>query len=477
MEKLRISYVKKRDKTMKQKRTIPTRNKHNLRTIHKVVLFVCCFSPFLLVNSQTLSLDSCINLALKNNAKTQNSMLEIEASKQVKKQAKTKYFPNISLTAAGFAALNPFVELGIQDISNASTRDLLNTLYAEYGAALGLPNNISLFQAGMTAAATAIQPIFVGGQIVNGNRLAQLGVEASKLQNEISKQEVRLQTEESYWLVVSLHEKVKTVREAQTFLDTIYHDVTGAYQAGLITQTDVLKVTLKRNELNSAALKLKNGVLLAQMALCQSIGITYSDSLRLTDSLTHEIAEPLQFYRPTNEVVSNRNETKLLDMSVQAEKLKRKMTLGETLPQVAIGATYLYHNLFGRDELNGMVFATIQVPLTNWWETSHKLKAHKIHEQIAENSRRDLTEKIDLQVRQAWNELQEGYQQIAIAEETVSNAQQNLTVTLQNYQAGLISVSELLEAQITHRQAVDQQCNERIAYQIKVTKYKQLSAQ
>lgn len=443
----------------------------------KWVLSVCFLSLFLGVNSQTLSLDSCISLALKNSSKTQNSALEIEASKQVKKQAQTKYFPNVNLVGGGFQALNPFLELGIKDISNASVRDLLNNLYSEYGAALGLPNNISMFQRGMTAAATAVQPIFVGGQIVNGNKLAKLGIEASKLQNEITKQEVRLQTEESYWLVISLHEKVKMVEEAQAFLDTIYHDVTGAYKAGLITQTDVLKVTLKRNELKSSALKLKNGIQLAQMALCQSIGIAYSDSLQLTDSLTNETAEPLQFYRTSGEAVNNRNETKLLDMSVQAEKLKRKMTLGETLPQVAVGASYIYHNLFGRNDLNGMVFATIQVPITNWWETSHKLKAHKIHEQIAENTRRDLTEKIDLQVRQAWNELQEGYQQILLAEETVSNAQQNLTVSLQNYQAGLISISELLEAQVTHRAALDQQCNERIAYQIKVTKYKQISAQ
>ena len=463
---------------MKQNRTTHIHNtKRNMQTLFEVILLTCCLTPFLFANSQTLSLDSCINLALQNNAKTQNSSLEIEASKQVKKQAETKYFPNVSLVAGGFRALNPFVELGIKDVSNASVRDLLNNLYSEYGAALGLPNTISLFQRGMTAAATAVQPIFVGGQIVNGNRLAKLGIEASKLQNEITKQEVRLQTEESYWLVVSLHEKVKTVQEAQAFLDTIYHDVTGAYQAGLITQTDVLKVTLKRNELNSSALKLKNGISLAQMALCQSIGIAYSDSLQLTDSLLNEIVESLQFYKSSGDAVSTRNETKLLDMSVQVEKLKRKMTIGETMPQVAIGASYIYHNLFGRNDLNGMIFATIQVPITNWWETSHKLKAHKIHEQIAENNRRDLTEKIDLQIRQAWNELQEGYQQIALAEETVSNAQQNLTVTLQNYQAGLISISELLEAQVTHRQALDQQCNERIAYQIKLTKYKQLSVQ
>ena len=54
-----------------------------------------------------------------------------------------------------------------------------------------------------------MQPVFVGGQIVNGNRLAQVGVEASQYKAEIVERDLLLQVEESYWLVVSLQEKRK----------------------------------------------------------------------------------------------------------------------------------------------------------------------------------------------------------------------------------------------------------------------------
>lgn len=425
------------------------------------------------VYANGLSLDSCLTLARQNNVKLKNATLEIKAAEQVKKQVFTKYFPNISGVAAGYQALEPFVEFGINDIGNAGVRALLNTLYAEYGTALGLPNSLELFRHGIIGGVTAVQPVFAGGQIINGNRLAKLGVKAAELQTEMTEQEVLLQTEESYWLVVSLHEKAKTIEQVKVLLDTIYRDAHAARKAGLVTENDVLKVTLKQNEMSSNQLKVENGIRLATMALCQSIGIEYTDTLQLTDSLSADMDEPMQYYKNANETVSGRTEKQLLDLSVEAETLQRKMTVGSTLPTVAVGAGYVYTNLFERNDFNGMVFATVQIPITNWWETGHKLKQQKIKQQIAENNRDDLTEKLGLQAQQAWNELEEAYSQVALADTTLENAQKNMTVAQQNFHAGLISLSELLEAQTLYRQAIDQQCDARITYRIKLSRYKQ----
>jgi len=103
------------------------------------------------------------------------------------------------------------------------------------------------------------------------------------------------------------------------------------------------------------------------------------------------------------------------------------------------------------------------------------LKKQKIKWQIADNERRDLTEKMNLQTQQIWNELEETYKQIDLANATVENASQNLKVATQNYQAGLIPLSDLLEAQTLYLQAVDQQSEELITYQIKLNKYQQLT--
>lgn len=53
---------------------------------------------------------------------------------------------------------------------------------------------------------TAVQPLFAGGQIVNGNKLAGLGVDVSKLQLEKSENDVELTAEQYFWQLVALNE-------------------------------------------------------------------------------------------------------------------------------------------------------------------------------------------------------------------------------------------------------------------------------
>ncbi len=438
---------------------------HLLTTI---ILFI-----FSSLSAQTVTLDSCLALAKQNNAAMQNAQLEIQSAQQVKKQALTKYFPKVFANAVSFHALRPMVEFSIEDIDNAHARDLLNTLYAEYGEALGLDKSLSFFHYGTVAGVSAVQPVFVGGQIVNGNRLAQVGVEASQYKAEIVERDLLLQVEESYWLVVSLQEKRKTIQIAKELLDTLYSDVCGAVDAGLTTSNNILKVQLKQNELNSNSLKVENGIRLATMALCQLTGLHYSDTLLLADTLPADFMEPSQYFQPTEQAVGNRSETKLLHLSVEAEQLKKKMTIGQTLPQIALGANYGYGNLFEKNSFNGFLFATLQIPITDWWENSHKIKQQTIAQQVAENNCRDLTEKLQLQTQQLWNHLQESYAQLALATANVEMAQENLTLSQRNYQAGLIGLSELLEAQTLYQQSLDQQNDQKIAYLTALKRYRQ----
>ena len=91
------------------------------------------------LDSCMLSLDSCKALALRNNLEIKNAALDVEAAQEVKKQAFTKYFPNVSVIAGGYYAAKPLFEYGIDDIENANARQWLHNLYYEYGAAIGLP--------------------------------------------------------------------------------------------------------------------------------------------------------------------------------------------------------------------------------------------------------------------------------------------------------------------------------------------------
>lgn len=420
-----------------------------------------------------LTVTDCIDLALQNNIILKNNQLEIEKARATKKEAQTAYLPTVTAQALAFDALNPLLSFGIEDIDNALVRQTLYNLYAQYGALLGLEKEYSFAQNGVMLNTMAIEPVFAGGRIYNGNQLAKLGIEASETQARIKEDEVCLQTECLYWQIVSLQEKIATLDMLDQLLDTLNKDLTGAIEAGLALPTDQYKVTVKKNESQLNRKKLEDGITLLKMALGQYIGIEWQ-TLSLTDTLGIE-ADPVTYFQEASTAVAKRNESHLLDLSLKAERLKKKMTLGEALPSLIVGGSVNYHTVLENAKPNAMVFAVLQVPITDWHKTSYKLKKHDLDTKIAENNRQNFTEMMEMQTNQAWFNLQQSWLRISMAQTSLSDAEANLKITQDYYEAGLVTLSDLLEAQTMLKNSRDELSDSRIEYRLNLVKYKQLT--
>lgn len=424
-------------------------------------------------DKKRLSVQDCIEMALENNIELKNSQLEINKAKATKNQARAEYFPTVTAQAVAFDALNPMFTFGIEDIDNAQLRQILYSLYAEYGANMGLDKEYSFIQNGVMLNAMATEPVYAGGRIRNGNKLAQLGIEAAEYQSKVKEDEVRLQTETLYWQIVSLQEKVATLDQLDRLLDTLDKDLSGAIEAGLAMPTDQYKLRVKQNESQLNRKKLTDGITLLKMALAQYIGAD-DQTMILTDTLGLE-TEPTAYYQTANKAVAQRNESHLLDLSLQAEQLKKKMTLGEALPSLVVGGSVNYHTVMENTKPNALVFAMLQVPITDWHKTSFRLKKHNLDAEMAENTRRDLTEKMQLQTNQAWFNLEQSWLRISMAETALRDAEANLKVTEDYYEAGLVAMSDLLEAQTLLKQSRDELTDSRVEYRINLVTYRQLT--
>lgn len=420
------------------------------------------------------TLEQCKKMALENNVQVRNSNLELLASKQVKKAAFTNYFPKISATAMTFRFNDPLFNLDVEGgqlpilATDGTTPPV--PVPGQFAYFPGL--SLSMLDKGNLAAVTAIQPVFAGGRIMNGNNLARVGVDVNTGRLTLSRNEALLQTEEKYWLLVSLNEKKQTLSTVEELLDSLHKEANDAWQAGLINRNDVLKVTLKQSEIKSARLKLDNGIRLASMALCQYIGMPYDSSMILVDTLA-DFREPATVYVNGDEAVQNREEFNLLQQSLKAERLKTRMKIGEYLPQAGIGVGALYYDIPDEGTTNSMIFGTINIPISDWWGAAHTIKERRYQEEIALNNSEDNTELMALQIRKSWNELIEARQQIDIAIETISQAEENLKVNRDNYKAGIINVSDMLEAQVLLQQAKNMLTDARVNYRIRMNTYLQ----
>lgn len=429
-----------------------------------------------------LPLDSCSAWALEHQAAMKNAVFDVELAKETRKAALTKYFPSIYLSAGWFHAQSPLVDVKASENSDKIEVTMnvegapsdIESLVREALQQASFDARLQLFEKGIVANAIALQPIFAGGRIVNGNKLAELGVRAAELKLLMTTDEVEMNVKQYYWRIVSLKAKQQTLEQALQMLDTLRRDAVAAREAGVIGNNDLLKVRLKTNELQASAIQLSNGIELATMALCQYVGIDYDeDALYVFDSIRNG-GEPSVDKAQWS--VENRTESQLLSLAVEAARLQKAMTMGEALPQLSIGASYGLNNLMESGfKGNGMVFATLTVPLTAWWENTHKTRKAELERQQAEQKRDDLCQQMALQVRQAWNEMDEAYRQISLRQQAAEDAQENLQEVQQYYHAGLQSMSDMMEAQTLLQQARNEWIDQLITFQLKAFRYQQLT--
>ncbi len=438
--------------------------------MRKLILTIAgCASCMFATAQATYSLEQILDSARRNNIAIRNGRRDISAAREQRKEVYTKYFPTVSGTGVWFNSAKSLVsaDLNPSDIVSSS---LASQLPAEALAALSNPISISLIKDGVLGGITAVQPVYAGGRIVNGNRLAKVGEESTQLRLRLSENEVDKNAEQYYWQIVSLEEKMKTVESMERLLADIHKDVDIAVRAGVRLRNDLLQVELRQNDVESQKLKISNGISLVRMLLAQYCGL---QDTSFTVSYSSETVSPSSLREDHVRALPRTAEYQLLGKQVEAADLQRKITLGENLPSVGIGVGASYNNLLDHSRTNAMVFATVSIPISDWWGGTHAVRRRKIEYQKAVDERRDKSELLIIRMQNAWNDVVEAYKQLDIAERSIEQSTENLRLNRDFYKAGTITMSDLLEAQMLYQQSCDSRTNAFAVYQNCILAYKQ----
>lgn len=449
-------------------------NNKKLKPAILTVALILVMSPFLQAQNN-YTLEQCKTLAIQNNILVKNKVLDVKASEQVKKAAFTKYFPQVEATGLSFRFDKPLFDMNIPGgnlpVFDGNPANLATATQFAYFPGMAL----SFFEKGSLGLVTATQPVFAGRRIVTGNKLANLGIEVNQIQLVSNEDEVAIETERQYWQIVELTGKMKTLENYIQLVDTLHKEVKDVYNAGIINRNDLLKVELKQNELKMNRVKLSNGIILAKMAFCQYIGVLYHPEISFADDFG-TLESPQLKYTDHQQALPDRAEYKLLKKSMEAEKLQTTMLKGEYMPQFGVGAGAIYLDVMDdKSTTTGMIYGSIKIPISGWWEASHKLKERQFKEEQNRNMVADVSEKLLLQMQQAWNALDEAYQQVQLSEVSIKQAEENLKVSHDNFKAGMVTVSDLLEAQALLQSSIDNLTSSRSSYQVAMAKYLQVT--
>lgn len=428
---------------------------------------------------EILTLEQCCQMAIENNTAMKTALDKAEAAKWVSRNALTNYFPNITAGGVTYTTNKGLLQydfgISLEQIGLGTLGGLLGSM----GLPTGFSHDFQLAKKGTLAGVNLVQPIFMGGRIINGNRLAHVGQEVARLESERTRNEVMLQVEEYYWKLATLNAKKQTVAQLMEMLDTLTQYVGTYVDAGVANRNDLLQVKLKRNQMASNMVDLDNGIYLVRMALSQYIGRGPLGNVDVAPApANHNVPElPLEYYVDPAQAVTNTPAYGLLQQSVKASELQQKIAVGDNLPVVAGGAGYFYEHLFKQDHGFGALYLTVSVPITAWWGGSYNIKRRQVETRMARANMEDKTQLLMINMANAWNDIVSARDKIAIAVESMGQAEDNLNLNRAYYEAGMVTLTDLLQAQALYKNSCDEYVEAYGNFMIKTLQYRQASGQ
>lgn len=383
---------------------------------------------------EILTLEQCRELAVQNNASVKIARGNVEAAQAVKDEAFTKYFPTVDATGLAFGTNRPVVNYDVLDVFN-----------------------LQMIKKGVGASVVAVQPVFAGGRIVNGNRLASVGVEVGKLQQQNAADKARLTAEQYYWQLYTLKSKKQTLETVIAMVDTLQYQVGVAVDAGVVMRNDYLKVQLKNNDLHSLLVDLDNGIMLSKKLLAQYVGMDGIPVDIAEPELPADVPEvPYDIYIEPRQALVGTPDYQLLDRQVEAARIERRMTVGANMPTVGVGAGYFYDDIINQGNHFGAIFVSVNIPISGWWGGSHAIKKKKIQETNAILEKENLSQMLELGMTNAWDDLTAAHRKMMIAHESIAQSTENLRLNRDYYDAGISTITDLLDAQTLYQQSLDQ---------------------
>lgn len=405
-------------------------------------------------NSGTLTLESCRSMAVSNNKELRMADKQQEIARYNSKAAFTSYLPKVSATGM-------YMHTG-KEVSLLSD-DQKGTL-SHMGDGVGVPmlNNLGqgLVDALRTdtrnmggAAVVLTQPVYMGGKIRAYNNITRYAEQIAADKRNLAYQELIVSVDETYWSIVQLTARKRLAESYLELVTTLDNDVEQMITEGFATKADGLSVKVKVNEAKVALIQVDNGIELLKMQLCQLCGLPLDSEITLADENGESLSTVDEYSGDDANEWENRPELSALEASMGVSKEKIKLARAEFMPTVALTGGYFatYPSVFNSFEKKFKstwnIGVAVNIPILTWGDRFYKVRAAKAQAALTKFSYEETREKIELQVSQSRQKVQEAQERIIACKSSQAEADENLRYASIGVKEGVIPVSNLLEAQ------------------------------
>lgn len=405
----------------------------------KIILsFILCGGLVFGQETKVLTLPEAISYALQHKAEAEKARLNIRKGDAQIAEVKANAYPNISFNSS--TAYNPLLQETV--------------LPGEIFGAPGQQVKVSFGQKWTSSNMVQLTQNLFNQSVFVGLKAAKSTKEFYLINAQLTEEQIIEKVANAYFQVYQADQMLKNAESNLSITNQTIKIIKGLYDAGLARKIDYDRVVVARNNVSSGVQQLENTVDLTENALKFMIGMPMSQEITLPE----QTFEPALLPDRTADL-SERTEIKLMNKQLELLEWQKKASEAEFYPTAALSANYGFLGQGQKMPLwNGKddgvywsdmasIALNIRVPIFNGFATKSRVELNKIEIEKAQADLRETQLGLDLEHKNAITNLENNMTMIGMQEENVKLAENVLSNTRSNYQHGLATLNDILDAE------------------------------
>lgn len=419
----------------------------------KILIFVIMYAILLIPSMNhaeerqgVYSLEKSIEIALAKNWAVKAKEEKIIESEHLKEQAKADFYPKLS-TTYGYTRLGEVNK----------TSDVMLPVLTGAGAPTGnfafMPGYDMNARDNFQWKGTISQPVFTGFALTSVYELAKLGIDQRKVELELERLDLALKVKESYFNILTADKSIFVAEDAVKSLESHVRVARNFYTVGMIPINDLLKAEVELANARYDLIRAQNASKLARAAFNVLLARPINDDVEIEDVLLFK-SESIDFEKYLEKAIDQRPEIKALHINNLQVDEQIRLARSKYYPNVSL--SYDYAKAGDDMGVSGSSFhdsSSWQITAgLSWtfWEWGKKINAVREKESLKrqlEQTGKLIEEGIAMELKQAVLGLDQAEKNIPATKKAVEQAEENLRVSEERYNAQVTTSTEVLDAQ------------------------------
>lgn len=391
---------------------------------------------------EPLTLRDALKYALQASQNARKAKLDVENSQYRIDEVRSRALPQINGSAG--LTYNPILQQS-----------------ALPGDFFGRPGETMLVAFGQkwnANAGVALSQTIFDNSVFTGLKAAKTTAEFYKLNAQLTDEQIIEQVATSYYQVLVQRQQLGVIDSTITNTQKVQSVLQSLYDNGLAKKIDVDRIAVNVSNLRSRRQQLVNGVELLQNQLKFYMGMPIQTAINIPDAQLAQI-RPQAIAKEDTVDVANRTELAVLQTQSKLLEYQKQATKSEYLPSVSLSSSYSYQGLSNsfpifKGQSGGAnwfdaasVGLSLRVPIFNGGATKARVKQadvaiRKLNEDIAQTRL-----SLNLAYENARTQINNSVITLNNQQENVRLAQEVYANTQNNYNNGLATLTDLLDAE------------------------------